>query len=249
MDGAPDFSRSFFTIIDVTGHRDEERRMHELVETKNRFLASVSHEIRTPLTAVLGFAAMLDSGDYIDEEDLRGMISAIATHSQDVADIVEDLLVAARAETGQVDITLGPVDIIEVIAQTIAAGGSFTTDVAVVCDDEPPLAIGDATRVRQILRNLLTNAKRYGGPSVTITVGTGNGHVDIAVSDDGVGLPFSEWDRIFEPYHRAHQAAGITESVGIGLAISRQLAELMDGRLEYRYNRGRSIFTLSLPVV
>ncbi len=72
------------------------------------------------------------------------------------------------------------------------------------------------------------------------------GFVDVAVADNGPGLPFSEWDRIFEPYHRAHRATGLTESVGIGLAISRQLAELMNGRLEYRYSRGRSIFTLSL---
>ena len=247
VDGTPDFSRAVFTILDVTGHRDEERRMRELVETKNRFLASVSHEIRTPLTAVLGFAAMLDNGDYEDEEDLAGMISSIATHAQDIADLVEDLLVAARAETGQVDITFERFDVLEQIALTLSTGGSFTTDVTVNCNDAAPLAIGDAARVRQILRNLLTNAKKYGGPTVTISVSSSDTHVDIAVSDDGSGLPFSEWDRIFEPYHRAHTAAGITESVGIGLAISRQLAELMAGRLEYRYKRGRSIFTLSLP--
>ncbi len=246
MGGAPDFSRAVFTIIDVTGHRDEERRMQELVETKNRFLASVSHEIRTPLTAVLGFAAMLDNQDYDDDEDMRGMISAIATHAQDVADLVEDLLVAARAEMGQVEITMSELDILDEIDQTLRAGGSFTTNVTVVCEEPPGPAFGDAARVRQIVRNLLTNAKKYGGPTVTVSVERREGFVDVAVADNGPGLPFSEWDRIFEPYHRAHRATGLTESVGIGLAISRQLAELMNGRLEYRYSRGRSIFTLSL---
>lgn len=246
MGGVPDFSRAVFTIIDVTGHRDEERRMQELVETKNRFLASVSHEIRTPLTAVLGFAAMLDNADYDDDEDMRGMISAIATHAQDVADLVEDLLVAARAEMGQVDIKMTELDVLDEIDQTLRAGGSFTTNVTIECDDLPGRAMGDAARVRQIVRNLLTNAKKYGGQTVTISVTGRDGFVDVAVSDNGPGLPFSEWDRIFEPYHRAHQATGLTESVGIGLAISRQLAELMQGRLEYRYSRGHSIFTLSL---
>ena len=249
MGGAPDFSRALFTIIDVTGHRNEERRMQELVEAKNRFLASVSHEIRTPLTAVLGFAAMLDNEDYDDDEDMRGMISAIATHAQDVADLVEDLLVAARAEMGQVDITVAELDIMAEIDQTLRAGGSFTTNVTVESAGLPGRALGDAARVRQIVRNLLTNAKKYGGPTVTISVQRNDDTVEIAVADNGPGLPFSEWDRIFEPYHRAHSATGLTESVGIGLAISRQLAELMNGRLEYRYSRGRSIFTLSLVAV
>jgi signal transduction histidine kinase len=246
MGDAPDFSRALFTIIDVTGHRNEERRMQELVEAKNRFLASVSHEIRTPLTAVLGFAAMLDNEDYDDDEDMRGMISAIATHAQDVADLVEDLLVAARAEMGQVDIAVAELDVMAEIDQTLRAGGSFTTNVTVESDGLPCRALGDAARVRQVVRNLLTNAKKYGGPTITISVQRNEDAVEIAVTDNGPGLPFSEWDRIFEPYHRAHSATGLTESVGIGLAISRQLAELMNGRLEYRYSRGRSIFTLSL---
>src|SRR5690606_39283311 len=73
IDGQPDFSRAVFTIIDVTPHREEERRMQETIEAKDRFLASVSHEVRTPLTAILGFARLLEQEPDIPEDDPRTM--------------------------------------------------------------------------------------------------------------------------------------------------------------------------------
>lgn len=246
VDGVPDFSRAVFTIFDITDQRNEERRMIELMEAKNRFLASVSHEIRTPLTAVLGFAQILDEQvDVLDHDDRRLMISAISQHAQEVANLVEDLLVAARAEIGQVEITSMPVDLGKQV-DSILAGGVIAIDVGVDFP-LPTFAQGDPTRIRQILRNLLTNAERYGGDNVVVS-GRRSGHTaTVEISDDGIGLPVVDWERIFEPYHKAHKVKGKPESVGIGLAVSRQLAELMDGTLDYRYSDGRSIFRLTLP--
>ncbi len=102
--------------------------------------------------------------------------------------------------------------------------------------------------MRQILRNLLTNAERYGGPNVEVTVSRGDRGIDIAVLDDGEGLPPEEWENIFQLYHRAHEG-GRSESLGIGLAVSRQLAELMGGTLEYARENGLSVFRLNLPSV
>src|SRR5690606_33458628 len=112
VDGEPDFSRAVLTIIDVTPHRNERRRMEKLIEAKDRFLASVSHELRTPLTAILGFARLLEEGG-LGEEDTEVMIGSIAQHAQELSDIVEDLLVAARAESSQVNVTPERVDVIE----------------------------------------------------------------------------------------------------------------------------------------
>jgi signal transduction histidine kinase len=109
------------------------------------------------------------------------------------------------------------------------------------------VALCDPARLRQVLRNLLTNAERYGGPNVAVVVDTeGDDSVVVDVVDDGPGIPPHDWDRIFEPYQRAHEAPGQPDSVGVGLAISRQLATLMGGTLDYRYD-GRSVFRLRLP--
>lgn len=246
VDGVPDYTRAVFALIDITPHRDEERRMANLVEAKNRFLASVSHEIRTPLTAILGFARVLEEDSDLTGDDRRLMTSSIAEHAQDMSNIVEDLLVAARADIGQLDIISVPIDLAEQIETTLTAGGSFTNDVDVTIATERPRALADPTRVRQILRNLLTNAERYGGDQVSVTVAREADLILVDVVDNGEGLPNEQWERIFQPYESAHTASGRPSAVGIGLTISRELAELMGGSLRYAHEHGVSSFQLAL---
>jgi signal transduction histidine kinase len=107
-------------------------------------------------------------------------------------------------------------------------------------------AVGDPARVRQVLRNLLTNAERYGGPEVAVSVEVDGPWVHVDVIDNGAGLPPDEWEPIFELYHRAHHQKSRPESVGIGLAVSRQLADLMGGSLTYSRRADRSVFRLTL---
>lgn len=246
VDGEPDFSRAMFTVVDVSEHRREERRMEELIEAKNGFLASISHEIRTPLTAIVGFSQVLEDGEEMSEEDRDLIVASIVQQAREMSDLVEDLLVAARADSGQISVDLTRIDAIEQVCLTLDAGGSFTDEVEFHARSERIEAIGDPARMRQILRNLLTNAERYGGSNVEVTVSRIERDVEIAVLDDGEGLPPEEWERIFQLYHSAHDG-GRRESLGIGLAVSRQLAELMGGTLEYARENGLSVFRLSLP--
>jgi signal transduction histidine kinase len=246
IDGEPDFTRAVFTLIDVTDYRNEERRMQDLMEAKNQFLASVSHEIRTPLTAILGFARILEDEVGLGSGEREQMVSSIVQHSQEMADLVEDLLVAARTEMGQIEVVNETIDAVDQVRRTLDAGGTFTEGIEVDFPPGPARAIGDPARVRQILRNLLTNAERYGGPDVSVTVTSSPESICIEVADDGPGLPLSAWEEIFELYHRAQETPDQPGSVGIGLAVSRQLAELMGGTLEYRHQAGLSIFRLLL---
>lgn len=246
VDDEPDFSRAVFSLIDITPHRDEERRMAKLMEAKNRFLASVSHEVRTPLTAILGFSRVIEEESGLTQDDFRLMNSLIAQHAQEMSNLIEDLLVAARADMQQLDIVDVRIDVVAEIDNTVRAGGSFTTDVAIMTETPDPYAQGDPGRVRQILRNLLTNAERYGGETVTVTVSRGDGLVFIDVADSGGGLAAEDWERIFQPYESAHERAGHPGAVGIGLTISRQLAELMKGSLDYLQHEEMSIFRLTL---
>jgi len=111
----------------------------------------------------------------------------------------------------------------------------------------PTVGRGDPARTRQIIRNLLTNAFRYGGDEVLIDIASDGQAARIQVRDNGVGVPEDQRTLIFEPYHRAGLGRDPVGSVGLGLAVSRQLARAMGGDLTYRYESGHSIFEFSLP--
>ncbi len=247
VDGEPDFSRAMFTVVDVTEHRSEERRMEELIATKNRFLASISHEIRTPLTAIVGFSQVLEGDDQMRREDRLAMITSIVEQAGEMSDLVNDLLVAARADSDELEVEPTVIDLADQVDQILSAGGTFTTAVTFERPKEPVMADADPARVRQILRNLLTNAERYGGPSVSIRLTGDHEWIDLEVIDDGAGMPENQWESIFQLYQRAHDDPDRYESIGIGLAVSRQLAELMGGSLSYRRRDDRSVFRLRLP--
>jgi signal transduction histidine kinase len=220
-----------------------------LTRSKDQFLASVSHELRTPLTGVLGFAELLrDVPEELSEDERRSMISSVAEEASDLAAIIDDLLVAARSELDLLAITRVPVSLRAQVAQVLE-----TTDMSVrsrveMVGDPRQTAIGDPGRVRQIIRNLVTNAVRYGGDRLEIRFGVGDGMVRVEVADDGPGLEREDWDRIFEPYYRAHQGAETQPAaIGIGLSVARHLARLMEGDLTYRRDSEWSVFRLSLP--
>jgi signal transduction histidine kinase len=109
-----------------------------------------------------------------------------------------------------------------------------------------PTVMADPARVRQILRNLLTNLNRYGGSRRRVIGGASGTRAWVEVRDDGDGVSAMDRERIFQPYSSAH--TGITGSVGLGLSVARQLAELMGGTLTYRRDQDESVFRLELPL-
>ena len=112
---------------------------------------------------------------------------------------------------------------------------------------DAPDAFADGVRFRQVLRNLLTNARRYGGGSVYVEVGTRRNLVTIAVVDDGEGAPDDRIGAIFEPYERAHSEPTQPGSVGLGLSVARQLTRMMGGDLAYARVDGTTRFEMSVP--
>lgn len=221
--------------------------LRHLLRSKDRLIASISHELRTPLTAVIGYGQILhqdDSGLSADER--AEMIRTILEESLDLANIVDDLLVAAMAEAGTLSVATAPVDLRAQTAQVLEILSSERVE-----HIEPTgasiRAVGDPARVRQILRNLISNALRHGGDTIRVSVNSDDSTVRVAVSDNGPGIPTEDRERIFESYQRAAKASGLTDSLGLGLSISRKLARLMDGDLTYRHHHGESIFELLLP--
>jgi signal transduction histidine kinase len=225
-------------------------RLEELVRSKDEFVASVSHELRTPLTAVAGLADELrQAPDAYSEMETREFIQMIAEQSQELAGIVEDLLVAGRAEMGVQNLNIDDFDILAEARDVVTNAGLSGVRAEIIAGelDAAIMAHGDPLRVRQILRNLLTNAGRYGGNEVTVDVGMAGDMAWLAVSDNGEGVPEEDIERIFDSYQRSENAIQEPKSVGLGLSVSRKLARLMGGDIEYSRTEGLTRFELTLP--
>ena len=226
------------------GQQAAEARLRDSLRSKEQLIASISHEMRTPLTAVVGFAQLLqrsDSGLSVDER--AELIRSIADEGLDLTNIVEDLLTAAKAEAGTLTVVEVPVDLRANAAQVLETLSRYQP---IELTGSTVRVSGDPARVRQILRNLISNALRYGGDQVRVVV-IDDPTPRVQVRDNGRGIALGERDRIFDAYERAHDTPGLTASMGLGLTISRSLARLMGGDLTYQYDEGESIFELCLP--
>lgn len=226
-----------------------QEKLEDLIRSKDEFVASVSHELRTPLTAVVGLAEELTGNGLaqFDETEIVEFHHVIAQQAREVSYIVEDLLVAARVDIGAVSVYPGPVDLRDEVTLVINGWSTQFGDVAV--KNGSAKALADPTRVRQIVRNLLANAVRYGGSRVVVEAVQEDDRSVVAVRDNGAGIAEEHWEKIFSAYERLSQSQPKPGSVGLGLYVSRRLARLMDGDLTYRREDDESIFELILPTV
>jgi signal transduction histidine kinase len=242
------FCRTIADILSAYYERAENRaRLEHSLASKDQLIASVSHELRTPLTAVVGLAEeLMTAGDTFDVDERNQLVEIMAESSREMADLVEDLLVAARSEDGSLPVFPDRIDL-SLLAQSVISQLIIPEDAEVEVEDSDSVAYGDPVRVRQIIRNLLTNAFRYGESPITISVAQTNGWATLDVRDSGTGIPDADRERIFEPYGRAESSRTVKTSVGLGLALSRRLARLMDGNLTYVEGDGAT-FRLSLPL-
>lgn len=247
-EGRADYSKLMVTIADITELRDAQNQLEDLIRSKDRFLASVAHELRTPLTAVVGFAQELkDELGVYQEGDKEEFRELIAHHSAELSNIIEDLLVWARGDIGEVRVSPEKVDLGEGVKRTL--DGIHNIDLEVSEPDGRVVAYADPTRLRQIVRNLITNAMRYGGDDVGVEVRVHEAEAVVEVSDNGPRLTEADMDRIFEPYTRSEVVTVAPGSIGLGLTVSRSLARLQGGDLVCLRVDDRNVFRVSLPQV
>jgi signal transduction histidine kinase len=245
-------SKQVMALLDLRWTVSELKRKQEGLETAMRqretFIATVSHEIRTPLSAVIGYIDLLsDPNAEISGFERGQLLATVARQAGDVAELIEDLLVAAKAEAGTLRVQSVPVNLAAQTAQVLE-GLDPVRVAGIRVDTQQCRATADPNRVRQVIRNLVTNAFRYGGPDVAVSVQRSGERCVLEVSDDGAGVPPGDEARIFEPFQRSSGGTTVAESVGLGLPISRLLTERMGGTLTYRRNDGRSVFALDLPL-
>ena len=232
--------------IDITAEVRARQTLEATISEKDRFLATVAHELRTPLTAVVGFAEHLRSGDARPEE-LPEHIAVLAEQAREVADLIEDLLLAGRLDTDTIAVRLEPLSIARLVS---AVARPWTgTDIDIRIDEEAQTVLADPLRTRQILRNLVANAVKHGQPPIVIRAHREATLVLVEVIDSGSGVPSALVDHLYEPYTHLASTYGQPGSVGLGLYVSQQLARLMNGTITYRRQDDATVFTLALPVV
>ncbi|MDJ0663435.1 MAG: HAMP domain-containing sensor histidine kinase [Acidimicrobiia bacterium] len=230
---------------DITAQKAAEHALASQIRYKDEFIATVSHELRTPLTAVVGLVDEITRADAsISESERDELLGIVAEQSHDVADIVEDLLVAARAAGGNLSVLPARFHLSETVAQTLT-----TVDEAFTWELEDELiAFADPSRVRQVIRNLVTNAVRYGGTNRRVLAFSNGDFAVVEVRDDGAPVPLQQREAMFQPYARTRKAVeGQPESVGLGLTVAKSLATIMNGDLTYEHDGQESVFRLTLP--
>lgn len=229
-------------------HRKALESEKRAVELKDEFVSMVSHELRTPLTSIVGFAGTLqESWASLPDNEVDEFLVIMRAEANHLANLVEDILVIPRLEAGRLRLepeTIGLRDEAYEVAQLVFAGTTREIQVDVPAD---VYVTADPNRLRQILRNLLENARKYGGDQVLITGERTGANYKVVIADNGQGIPIDDRERIFEHFEQAVKGDARSEGVGLGLPIARKLSRAMGGDLwfEPRFPTGAQfLFTI-----
>lgn len=249
FDGLRGFASDVSTIIAARDAAQQAER------AQAAFVAMMSHELRTPLTAIIGLSELLEGSSTSDA--MRGDLQTIRTAATDLTAVLSDVLDHAQLEGGRLQLAASGVNLTGLLSDMVAelkpraeaAGLALRLEIE---GDAAAERRGDADRLRQILRNLIDNALRFtvqGAVTVTLDLPDA-AWVRLEVADTGVGIPEGDIDRIFQPFVQLDASMGrLHTGRGLGLSLSRKLAEAMGGTLTVQSQPGvGSRFTLDLPL-
>jgi signal transduction histidine kinase len=236
-----------YALQDVTSER-------ALEKTRSDFVATASHELRTPLAAVYGAVRTLRRDDIeLSEEERMTFLEMIESEALRLSNIVGQILLAGQLDANAVELSVTECNLAEIAAGVIESASVHAPEgiaLSLSADGAAPIMC-DENKLRQVLVNLLDNAVKYSpdGGKVGIQLEQSSGRCLIEVSDEGLGIPSSEREKIFEKFYRLdpQQTKGVGGS-GLGLYICRELVERMDGELSVDSQPGvGSRFTVALP--
>jgi PAS domain S-box-containing protein len=238
----------------VYAFRDETAQ-RRLDAAKTELVATVSHELRTPLSAVHGAAQTLLHRKQIADEQRAVLLAMIVAQTERLKKIADEFLLASRLEAGEVPVASERVDVAELAREAVEsmrsqAGETIALELRE--DDHLPPARADAAKVRQVLVNLLDNAIKYSprGGMVTVSVQRRRQGIRTSVQDQGLGIPRSDQQRVFEKFYRVDpHLLHATGGTGLGLYICRELVERMDGTIGVVSEEAKgSTFFVDLPL-
>jgi two-component system, OmpR family, sensor histidine kinase KdpD len=230
--------------------RDRAAHNERLVRVRDGFASMLAHELRTPLTVIIGDLALIRRlGDGLPPPAPE-LVRDMQAEAERLQVLVEDLLVLNR-DDGQLELTLDPTSVRRTVEALLAgrAGADIPEGLVVDIPRGLPLVLADAVCLEQVLRNLLSNARKYGGPPVRLTAEACGRVVRISVEDNGPGIPPGEEERIFELFVRGAERRAGSPGAGVGLYVCRRLAAAMGGRIwAERRPTGGTAFRMELSV-
>jgi two-component system OmpR family sensor kinase len=216
-----------------------------------RFVADASHELRTPLAAVRAYAELFSRGAAQRPEDLERSMRGISGESERMTVLVEDLLLLARLDEGR-PLEREPVRLERLVEDAVDTARTVDPDRPIGLKLEPAPVVGDQTRLRQVIDNLLSNVRAHtpAGAPVDVRVSTSNGSAVVAVADSGRGLADGDAERVFRRFYRADESRSrASGGVGLGLAIVAAVAEAHGGTVAATSDPGQgATFTVTLPL-
>ena len=246
------------TIQDITEIRALERKVieyQELDQVKTNLLSTVSHELRTPLSIIKGYATLLlDYDERLVNEEKREYLESIDRATNRLTELVDHILDMSRLESGLLQLERAPTSIAKLAREAVAEARVRAPDhkIRLNMANRLPKADVDAKRIRQVLDNIIDNAVKYSPEKTTITVSAErkDDELVVSISDQGVGIPAKDLDRIFDRMFRVEQGLTPTvDGVGLGLAICKGLIEQHGGRIWMESEEGKgSTCRFALPI-
>jgi heavy metal sensor kinase len=227
-------------------------RLQAAFERQVRFTADASHELRTPLAILRSHAELALSRPRTAQEYQQSLEACLRAGTR-MTELVEGLLILARADAGKLDLGREPLEFRQVVSETIGSLQPLadTKKVGLTADLKPAYVLGDAGRLSQVVTNLLTNAINYNRPGGTVHVSlkSANGEVEVKVIDSGPGIPAADQPLLFERFHRVDKARSrASGGHGLGLAICKSIVEAHGGKIGFDTKlRQGTTFWVRLP--
>jgi signal transduction histidine kinase len=224
-------------------------QLAQLDNARKEFVANASHELRTPIFTLGGFLELLTDED-MDDETRREFLLTMQGQIERLTKLSTDLLDLSRVDAGQLSVAAEPVDLDEVaraLGEEFEHVAAATEHELVIEPDGETWAVADEGRVLQIGRALVMNALVHtpGGSRISIRAARRGGRAQLAVEDDGPGIPAAQSEAVFERFYRVE--GGKASGSGLGLSIARELARLMGGSVRLESVPGRTVVTLDMP--
>jgi PAS domain S-box-containing protein len=258
----PDGRIEYFMAMfeDITAKRDADetatanlQQMEKLSRLKSEFVSMVSHEFRSALVGIQGFSELIRDDD-LDVAEMKSLAGDINKDALRLNRLISEMLEFDSMEAGKLHLELKPLDINTLVQDAIEHARVTTTKHVVMENLQPglPMVSGDADRLTQVLTNLLSNAVKYSpdGGEISVRSRLAGANVEVAVKDQGLGIPPEFIGRLFGRYERYEDKhAGKIIGTGLGLAITRQIVEMHNGKISVESTVGSgSEFKFTVPV-